>query len=135
MGEPIGWADAVSVSIGELEATEARRLAADAAPSPPDDEPVAVPWHRHPPADGLLADAELYFFPAYTQPYHDPEQLAHARFRRVVGDALAAAEARGRQWAIDTLRRVEIGGGLLVTPTILADFLEAMATEEATRDG
>lgn len=60
---------------------------------------------------------------------------------------LAAAEARGRQWAIDTLRDtaayelwVTFGGGHSRTGwpheshgPQFADYLEAMATEEASR--
>lgn len=63
-------------------------------------EPIRpLAWASDPPSDPILADAELFFFPAYTQPYYDPEELAHARFRQVIAEAIAAAEVRGREAA------------------------------------
>lgn len=85
--------------------------------------------------DPLLVDAELAFFPAYTTPHVDPAELVRARFRRVVSEAIAAAEQRGYQRAIDALRNTERWAQWRAEdipirhPLAEADYLEWLATQ------
>ncbi len=46
--------------------------------------------------DELLENAELFFFPAYTQPDTTLHEVARARFRAVVGNAFDDARQQGR---------------------------------------